>query len=223
MLFKLRASATALALTVACALGTGCSSSDGRTEQSKNAVASMSNTRSELNKAKAEVQRANASLDALAAGGNLEPAYKQYTASVSSLKSQGDRARQRGQQMRANQRAYVENWQKEMATISDPDLKAGAAARQQAIKANFDHLSATAQAVGDAYRPYLATLQEIQKALANDLTPAGVDAAKPAMAKASAQGQALSGRIDNLIAELDDMRGGMTAGAQASGGQKSGK
>jgi chromosome segregation ATPase len=202
------------------ALLAGCGSdSGGRTAQSKQAIDSLRGTRQELASAKTEVQQANASLDKLASGGNLEQSYQQYTRQVAELKASGERARARGQDMRNRTRQYVAAWQKEMDQISSPELRAGAAQRRAKVQANFDQISSTARATGDAYRPYLQNLQEIQRALANDLTPAGIDAARPAIEKAKAQGDAVQQRIDALIAELDDVGGSMSAGASTASGK----
>ena len=208
-----------VAMLVISALVAGCGeSSGGRTQTSKQAIDSLHGTRQELAKAKTEVQQANGSLDKLASGGNLEQSYQQYTRQVAELKASGERAKARGQDMRNRQRQYVAAWQKEMDQISNPELRAGATERRAKVQANFDRIASTARATGDAYRPYLQNLQEIQKALANDLTPAGVDAARPAIEKAKAQGDTVQQRLDSLIAELDQVGGSMSSGAgQASG------
>ena len=70
---------------------------------------------------------------------------------------------------------------------------------------------ATAAGVRDSYQPYLRDLQDIQ-ALASDLTPAGIDSAKPAMEKRKKNGDAAAaarhadraarrgGRLDVVLA-----------------------
>ena len=195
------------------AIATGCGSdAGGRTDESKKAVESLRAIRQELVKGKAEVQQANASLDKLAAGENLAQTYKRYTTQVASLKAAGDRARARAQDMRARSRDYAASWEKEMDQVSSPELRAGASDRRAKVKQDFDKLSATARSGADAYRPYLRNLQEIQIALASDLTPAGVDSAKPVIQKAKADGEALQQRIDDFIAQIDEVSGSMSGG-----------
>ena len=207
------------ALSAFCILMAGCSSGGGGgTDASKKAVSSLQGTREQLMKAKAEVRQANAALDKLAGGGNLEQSYKAYTKEVADIKAAGDRARARAKDMAARQRAYVANWEKEMDQISSPELKAGAEARRATVKQNFDQIRTVATSAGDAYRPYLRGLQEIQQVLANDLTPGGVDAARPTMVKTKAEGETLVQRLDALIAELDNVS---KSGSSAGGGQTS--
>ena len=202
-----------VAALVSCALVAGCSSKDsgGRTDESKQAVGSIHATRQELVKAKQEIQQANAALDKLTAGGNLQQSFTQFTKEVAEVNAGGKRARARAQDMRERGRQYVTNWEKEMDQISNPELKAGAQQRRASVKQNYDSITAAAQTARDAYDPYLRDLQDIQRALANDLTPAGVDAAKPAIDKAKANGETLQQRLDALIARLDEVGGSMSS------------
>jgi hypothetical protein len=204
-------------------LSTGCSSNDnGRTAESNKATTSMKDTRTELVKAKGQVNNAVAALDKLSAGGNLQQNFKTYTAAVKDVQTAGDKARARATAMKENGRAYVAKWEKEMDQVSNPELRAGAAARRQKIKANYESILASGRSVRDAYQPFLKDLQDIQRALASDLTPGGVSAAAPAIDKTKSEGMALNERIDALIAKLDDVSSGMDMeGAPAAQAQTS--
>ena len=203
---------------------TGCASDDnGRTAESNKATTSLKDTRDELAKSKVEVNDAIVALDKLGAGGNLEQSYKQYTAAVKDVQAAGDRARSRAQAMRENGRAYVAKWEKEMDQVSNPELRAGAAARRQKVKANYDSIVTTGRSVSSAYQPFLKDLQDIQRALASDLTPGGVTAASAAIAKTKQEGAVLNERIDALIAKLDDVSQGMSAQAAPAGQAPQGK
>jgi uncharacterized protein YukE len=210
----------ALAL-LGCVLA-GCSSGGGAgsTGESKKAVESIRGTRQELVKAKQEVQQANAALDKLVAGGNVGQSYSQFTKEVADVKAGGDRARARAQDMRERGRQYVANWEKETEQITSPELKAGAEQRRAKVKQNYDEITSAAHAARDAYQPYLRDLQDIQRALANDLTPAGVDAAKSAIEKAKANGETLQQRLDTLIAELDEVGGSMSPAGERQAASK---
>ena len=209
-------------LVVACGLAgvvfsTGCSSdSGGRTAESQKAVVSLKDTRQELVKAKTEVNDATAALEKLSAGGNLQQTFKQYTAAVKDVQAAGDRARARATAMKENARQYVAKWEKEMDQVSSPELRAGAAERRQRVKDNFEQITVAGRGVRDAYQPFLKDLQDIQRALASDLTPAGVDAAKGAIDKTRAEGAALNEKLDSLIAELDEISGSMSASSASS-------
>jgi len=203
-------------------LGTGCSSdSGGRSAESQKTAVSLKDTRQELVKAKTEVNDATAALDRLSAqGGNLEQSFKQYTVAVKDVQASGDRARARAQAMRENARQYVAKWEKEMNQVTSPELRAGAAERRQRVKDSFDGIVSTGRSVRDAYQPFLKDLQDIHLALANDLTPGGVGAAKAAIDDAKAEGKTLNERIDALIAKLDEVSSGMSTSNASAAGSK---
>ena len=203
-------------------LSAGCAKkgdSGGRTPESQKAITSLKDTRQELVRSKAEVNDAVAALDKIAAGGNLPQSYKQFTVAVKDVQAAGDRARARAQTMRANGRAYVARWEKEMDQVTSPELRAGAAERRQKVKDNYEEIVAAGRSVRDSYQPFLKSLQDIERALASDLTPAGVDAARAAIDKAKADSVVLNERLDAVIAELDEVSGGISGSAASAGGQ----
>jgi chromosome segregation ATPase len=212
----IRASVLACGVAVF-ALTTGCASEGGRTEESQKTTTSLKETRQELVRAKTEVNDVNTALSKLQAGGNLDQSFKQYTAAVKDVQAAGQRARERAQAWRDNSRQYVAKWEKEMEQVSSPELRAGAAARRQRVKDNFEDVVTSGRSVREAYQPYLKSLQDIQRALASDLNPAGVAAAAPAMDKAKADGAALNERLDALIAKLDTISAGMSGAAAPQG------
>jgi hypothetical protein len=196
---------------LAVAAAPGCGSSGGKSQSSQKAISSLTSTRNEIAKAKVEVQQANAALETLQSGGDLNKAFQTYTKEVGNVKDAGDRARSRAKDMQERQKQYVAAWQKETQDVSNPELRAAADARRAKLRESFDKISGSAAGARDAYQPYLKGLQDIQTALAADLTPAGVDAAKPAIQKTKADGEVLMQRIDALVAELDSVGAGMGA------------
>ena len=189
----------------------GCGSSGGKSESSAKAVNSLTATRNEIAKAKTQVQQANTALDNLQAGGDLNKSFSNYTKEVGDIKAAGDRAKGRAKDLQERQKQYIAAWQKETQDVSSPELRASAEARRAKVRESFDKISGAAAGARDAYQPYLKGLQDIQTALKADLTPAGVDAAKPAIMKTKADGEVLMQRLDALVAELDAVGAGMGA------------
>ena len=118
-------------------------------------------------------------------------------------------------------RQYVANWEMETEQITSPELRAGAEQRRCRVEAELrpDHGDGGG---GAGLVPAVpARPPGHPAALASDLTPAGIDSAKPAMEKAKANGETLQQRLDTLIAQLDEVGGSMSSSAgQASGTQK---
>ena len=202
-----------LGLTCWClALAIGCSSNGKPAKESAQAVDTLGDTRRALVEAKEQVNQTTAAMNALSSGGgaDLKSNYAKFGRAVAETQEDAERARRRGADMRERADAYVARWQKEMSDVQNPELRAGAEARREKVKQNFERVQSAAHAARDAYQPYMNSLQDIQKVLAVDLTPQGVQTARPAIDQANAAARTLNERLDALIRELDDVSAGMT-------------
>lgn len=187
-------------------LSGGCATNrSGQARQAARAVTSMQTTRAELAKAQAQVEDVLAALDQLdaASPGALPKAYRTFTRQVSRTVKQANTARRRADEMRQRWQDYIVSWEKESEQFSTPELRAGAAERREAVRRNYDRLQEAARATAAAYPPFLTQLRDIQKALALDLTPAGVRAARPAFESARNMATALKAKIANFMAQID--------------------
>ena len=177
---------------------------------SSSTVHSMQHVHEELAKASVQLNRTNALLDQLGQGNDLQANFKNYTDAVHDLQKAADGAKARGAQMREKRDAYLAAWQKEAETIQNPEVKEGVEARQQRIRDNFSHITELADQARDAYGPYLQDLRDVEAALKKDLTPAGVKAIAPGIAKAKADGEILAKRLDALGVEVNKVQGRIT-------------
>lgn len=183
----------------------GCSSSGKQATETTKAVESFSSTRTSLDKGVAEIDKALASLDQLAAGGDLQKSFKSYSAAVEDVESAGKKAHDRAQSMRQRVEAYVTRWQAEIDQMQDPAIKEGLVQRREAVRANFDDVRAAVDEVREAYQPFLRHLQEIQRALALNLTPQTVAGLQPAFESAKSAGANLREKANALRSALDQV------------------
>ena len=112
--------------------------------------------------------------------------------------------------MRTRARDYITNWEVEVYGVEDPDLRKQAEARRSRVRADYGRIADASRAFRVEMAPFQKSLDDLETFLGNDLTPAGVRAAAPAIGRATQQGQALQQRIDALSAELDRVAGTMT-------------
>ena len=66
-----------------------------------------------------------------------------------------------------------------------PTIRASVTERQNAVRANFDKVRSAAQEARTAYTPFMATLQELRKALQSDMSAAALTGLKPAIDNAN--------------------------------------
>jgi chromosome segregation ATPase len=184
----------------------GCATEGHRAQEKKaaRAVTSLDKTRMELVKADQQVDEAMAAMNRLTASpAGLPDAYKVYTAQVRETSRQEREAQQRADQMRERWREYITAWEMGVDEVSTPELQARATERREAARENYDRLRDAARAMETAYQPFITQLRDIQATLAPDLTPAGVDAAKPAIDAARKSAQNLKQQIGAFVSEID--------------------
>lgn len=183
----------------------GCETNEGRQAKvARKAVTSLDETRTELVKADQEVNQALAAMDQLTAEPrDLKQAYSAFTTEVADASEQSKEARDRADDMRDRWQDYIATWEQQAAGISSEELRAGATERRQTVRENYSRIRDMASELQTAYEPFLRQLRDIQRALALDLTPAGVEAAKPAIETARQTGNQLKEQIDAFIDELD--------------------
>ena len=187
----------------------GCSSSGEKAvSRSEKTVDSIADFRSQVADASSQLDKTMASLDGVMnASGDRKKAFETYMKEVANLKSEGDDAKRRSDDLRDRSKEYVAKWQSDVANVSNPELKAQADARRAQIQDRIDEVQTNARAAGDAYRPLMKELTDIQTVLANDLTAANVQGVTPVAAQAREHAAALRKSLDGFVAELDSLRG----------------
>lgn len=183
----------------------GCETNDGRQAKvARKAVTSLEDTRQELVRADHEVNQALTAMDQLASEPrDLRQSYKSFTTEIEDATEQSEEARERADKMSRYWHEYIASWERETEGITSPELRASAAERRQTVRENYDSLRDMARDLQTAYEPFVNQLRDIQRALSLDLTPAGVEATKPAMETARQAGTQLQEQIDAFITELD--------------------
>lgn len=110
-----------------------------------------------------------------------------------------------GAQTRADE--FFANWEKQLQTMSGSMAEGGQQRRAESM-ASFAKLSERLTAVRAQFSPFLADLQEADRYLQSDATAAGVKAAAPTIRKALDREKDLLRSIDDLIGQIDAVRGG---------------
>lgn len=199
----------ASAVIAASLAGVGCSSSGSKAvKRSEKTVDSLSEFRSQVVAAGAQLDRTMASLDGvIGASGDRKKAFERYMKDVAALKKQGEEAKSRADDLRNRSREYVAKWQQEVSSVSNPELKAQAEARRAMVQDRIDEIEADAAAAKNAYVPLMKNLTDIQTVLSNDLSAAGVQGVAPVAASARQDAAALKRSLDAFVGELDNLIG----------------
>lgn len=167
--------------------------------------AGIADFRDEVVDVKKAVDATMAALDKVVAQATVDPrkAFKAFDSAVPKIDSAAAKAKKRAEDMKASGKKYFETWEKEIASVNDPDIRKLAEERRAKLQASFGNIKTTMEPARDQFNTWLADLKDLQKYLSQDLTIGGIDAAKDLIAKSKKNGVAVQQLLDTAIAELN--------------------
>ena len=142
--------------------------------------------------------------------GDLRPMLKDFSAQVKQLQADAESAKSRAIKMQDMNKAYFATWAQEIASISDPAIKAQSQARFEESFASYRKVEQGLVQTRDAYVPLMSSLTDLETALNLDLSPAGKAALQPSFAKAREQAVPAQGAIQATKAAIQAALGGLT-------------
>jgi predicted nucleic acid-binding Zn-ribbon protein len=163
---------------------------------------------------KTQVSTTVADLQALKTATDVKAAYAKVNQNTEGVKSHAAKVKSDYDAMKAQTDVFVETWQKEIASVQDPALKATAAKRFADVKIAFLEITNTLGAAKEAYQPFITSLEDIHKVLGNDVTPGGVKSVTPAIDKAIANSKALDTKLGEANTQIATLRGELGAAVE---------
>jgi hypothetical protein len=190
---------------------TGCASGQGGLAEGRSAVEGFADTRRSLDRASAQVDEVIVAMGALSTEQDLPAAKRNLDRRAEEMRSSAADARRRADAMSTRQAAFIERWQQEMATITDPQLQSTLEERRDAVREHYEQVLESGRALVEAYGPFDERVRQIQRTLTIDLTPATVAGIRPVLDEATAQGELLKTRIQKMRGELAKIEQGLSA------------
>lgn len=200
-----------LALLAGTILGIGCQTAPPIAPERKAAIASLKATYEDLKSTGLELESVNSDLDRAPITTDLASWYKDYTRSLDKLESAGRSTERQYWDLDKRRQAFEEAWDVEIAKNPDPQIQETMMQRKVRVAGAFDRVVGDARELRDSFKPYLTDLRAINSALKMDLSAGGINALKPALAKAKSDGHLVTEQLDKYSIELDRLRGRMAA------------
>jgi hypothetical protein len=203
--------ALAAAAIAAATCFTGCGTTAGY-QQADKTGAGIAGFRQEIVKAKQAVDDTVGALGQVAVTADTNPraAFQQFSKSLANLETAAAKAQKRGAEMKARGQAYFAEWEKQMAQLQNPEIRALAAKQKAKLQTTFESIKKYTEPLKAQFDPWLADLKDLRTYLNNDLTVTGVDAAKKLFAKAEGEGMEVQKSMDALVAELNTVAATLT-------------
>jgi hypothetical protein len=201
----------AISTVAATVLLTGCGTTAGYKQADKTG-AGIAEFRDEIVKGKNAIDATMKSLGSIATTANTDPrkAFEQYSKNVANLESTAANIRKRAQDMKAQGQAYFTQWEKEMAQVNNQDIRNLAAQRKAKLQETFESIRKHTEPLKAQFDPWMSDLKDLQKYLGNDLTIAGVEAAKSLFVKTQTEGAEVQKSMDGVVAELNTIAATIT-------------
>ncbi|HEY8849051.1 MAG TPA: DUF2959 family protein, partial [Thermoanaerobaculia bacterium] len=105
-------------------------------------------------------------------------AYDRYNGDVKKMKDYASAIRDNDADLQKNSDAYLKNWQKDAASVSNPELRAIAEQRRDEIATKYRTMSTSHTGAAQSFTAFLRDIDDIRKVIGNDLTPTGQSSVK---------------------------------------------
>jgi hypothetical protein len=182
------------------ALVVGCSS--GSSQKYNSPITSLKQTRNQVIKTRDAVDHTQAALDRLAEAGDVKVAVDQLAAAAKELASEAEATTAQAKAFREQSRSHIAQWEREMEEVQGGDIHATSAQRRAAVSAHYQAIREASDGARTSYLKYSSLLTEIETALTNDPTPAGVGTIGHVTKTALAEGEALQKHLDQVIVKV---------------------
>jgi hypothetical protein len=143
-----------------------------------------------------------------------------FSAATQRLQVESIPLRERAQAMQARGDAYFDQWEKHVAQVKDPAVRAAAEREHPRLEESFHRIKAISQEAREAFGPFQTSLRKARNALENDPACVAAGPTQDQITSAKQNGEHVQQCLDRIIAELDSMRAMLTpTGASAQSPQ----
>lgn len=168
---------------------------------------SIKEIRTETSLTRDQLQQTVDTLDALAKqkSGDLRPTYDAFVADVKKTHAAAALTASRKGSMEKASSEYFDAWQTEVNEIANESLRKKAQKRLTAVRKSYEKVVVSLQEAGKEFKPFLSNLDDVQKTLANDITPGGVKAVRGTVSDANFNVKKVRRYIADAIEELEKL------------------
>jgi chromosome segregation ATPase len=205
--------ALSAAVLVGSMVGAGAGCSGGRVARSESATSEMAATSEYIGKINSSIDLTVTSLNDVLASADTDPrdAYKKFSDNVDKLSERRDVGKSRYEDMKQALSKHYAEWEKEIATLSNPDMQERGRERLTKAREELTKIGAKVDEARAAYEPFMATLKDLQVYLGNDLNPAGIKSVEDQIKRAGKEGEKLKEKVTEASEEIEKLRKSMAA------------
>jgi predicted nucleic acid-binding Zn-ribbon protein len=143
--------------------------------------------------------------------GDLNGSFKSFQKAVDGVQSSRKQLASSRASLKSAMDSYLAKWDKDIASYESEDLKQRSQERRDDGLTRFTRITEELGKGGQAVDAYLARLDELESALANDLNAAGVKALDSELKKASSDSEKLAETASDVADKLKTYVGSLKA------------
>lgn len=137
--------------------------------------------------------------------GDLKPTFEAYAAQVKKTHAVAEQTAARIKAMQDASKEYFGAWKTQINEINNESLRKKGVKRMDAVLENYNDVIKSLQDASEKFKPFLSNLDDVQKMLANDITPGGVKAIRSVASDANWNMKKVRSSISDAVEELGDM------------------
>ena len=194
--------ASAVALTV---FAGGCASSSSTSyKKAGDASTSIQKTAVGIDKGEVQIDAVLLALSDLVNHPNtdLKAQFEKFNTSVDKLDSLSKDVSKQAVAMQAQGAAYFQQWNTDLDTMQNEDIRSRSTERKNLVAARFDRVRASYAQAKNAFVPFMSRLTDVRTALATDLTTEGLASVKSVANEAKTDATPLREALRDLSTEF---------------------
>ncbi|MDX9910693.1 MAG: DUF2959 family protein [Phycisphaerales bacterium] len=203
-------------LAATLALLPACASSGGKGEATGT---SLGKAAAAIDSGQGQIDAALAALGGLstAKGADLSSQFKVFQGALNQLASTAKDVSGKAEAMQRDGQAYFADWDKDLAAISDEGVRSRSEHRRNEVQQEFDAIAKRYQEVAGEFKPFMATLRDIETALKADLTADGVKSLSSVIKRATSEGGKVKASLTRLSKDFRSLSEKLAPAATAVG------
>jgi chromosome segregation ATPase len=137
------------------------------------------------------------------AGVELRPQFEKFKAELVKMEDKARSARERADSMKEKGQAFFAEWEQQVKTIQNEDIRKEAEKRLAKRKKSYDKILSAMQEAKSELVPFMSDLNDIRKLLDSELTASTVASTKSLIRQANWHGEDVRESLSDVEKELD--------------------
>jgi len=192
---------------VAAVFATGCashSSSSKNYNKAGKTSTSLQETAVSIDKGEVQIDAVLVALSDLVnnPGDDIKPQFKQFEGAMDKLEALAKDVREQATAMQEQGAAYFQQWEADLVTIEDENIRSRSTGRKNTVAARFDRVRSSYAVTNAAFTPFMSRLADVRTALTTDLTSGGLSSVRAAADRADSDATPLREALRQLSADF---------------------